>query len=144
MAAINGYSDYMMNKVLDAFLGLEFSVFPGTVYVALYSVIPNADGTGGTELSGYDYARVAVTNNGTNWPAAVAGVKSNGADIQFPAASGGDWATAVAFCILDDPTAGNILYGALLTDSGGTPKTYTCTDGQTLKFPATGLRITQS
>ena len=53
------------NTVLDSLFG---SGTPATLYIGLYSAAPDADGTGGTELSGGSYARAAVTNNTTNWP----------------------------------------------------------------------------
>jgi hypothetical protein len=60
---------------------------PATWYVGLSTTTPNEDGTGFTEPVGGSYARVAVTNNTTNWPAATtsSGVtsKANGTVIQF-------------------------------------------------------------
>lgn len=86
---------------------------PGTVYVALYTAAPT-DAGGGTEATGGSYARVAVTNNATNWPAAAAGAKSNGVAITFPTATA-DWGTVVAFAILDASSGGNFLFWATLT-----------------------------
>lgn len=42
---------------------------PGTLYAALFSVLPT-NGSGGTEFVGGTYARIAITNNNTNFPAA--------------------------------------------------------------------------
>lgn len=60
---------------------------PATWYLGLSTTAPNDDGTGFTEPVGGAYARVAVTNNATNFPAAttVAGVttKKNGAKITY-------------------------------------------------------------
>ncbi|MBA7580220.1 hypothetical protein ES708_22111 [subsurface metagenome] len=108
-------SDYLENKQLDHVLGGPDYSRPATVYVALYTIAPT-DAGGGTEVSGGGYARVAVTNNATNWPAAAGGAKSNGTPITFPQATA-DWGTVVAFAILDAPTAGNFLYWADLTES---------------------------
>jgi hypothetical protein len=106
-----GKSDYMENKVLDIIGGTTFSA-PATIYVALYTAAPT-DAGGGTEVSGGSYARVAVTNNATNWPAASAGAKSNGTDIVFPAPTA-NWGTIVAFALFD-AAAGNMLYWGLVT-----------------------------
>lgn len=61
---------------------------PAIWYLGLSSTTPNDDGTGFTEPSTGAYARVAVTNNTTNFPAAIttSGVttKSNGAKFTFP------------------------------------------------------------
>lgn len=81
--------------------------------MALYTAAPT-DAGGGTEVTGGSYARVAVTNNSTNWPAAAAGAKSNGTVITFPTATA-DWGTIVAFAILDASSGGNFLYWATLT-----------------------------
>ena len=99
---------------------------PATWYVGLRS--------GGTELSGSGYARVAVTNNTTNFPNVAANTMVNGTVITFPTASA-DWATAdeVAFYI---------------ASSGGTPKYTGVLDspvlvrsGQTRQFAAGDLKI---
>lgn len=110
-----GKSDWLENKVLDHLLGGPDLVRPGTIYVALFTVAPTADaGTGGTEVTGGAYARVGVTNNTTNFPAATGGVKSNGAVITFPTATA-PWGTIVAFGIYDALTAGNLLFWNVVT-----------------------------
>ncbi len=112
---MSGKSDYLENKVLDHILGGPDYARPATIYVALFTVAPTADaGTGGTEVTGGAYARVAVTNNTTNWPAATGGVKSNGTVITFPTATA-PWGTLVAFAIYDASTAGNMLFWNVLT-----------------------------
>jgi len=82
---------------------------PATVYIALFTSIPD-DGGGGTEVSttGTAYARVAATNNSTNWPDAGGGIKSNGATITFPTAID-SWGNVDYVAVYDDPTAGNML-----------------------------------
>lgn len=67
-----GKSDYLELKILDGVLGGPDFVRPATSHVALYTVAPS-DAGGGTEVSGGSYARAAVTNSATNWPAAAAG-----------------------------------------------------------------------
>ncbi|MDP9488130.1 MAG: hypothetical protein M3Q49_20465, partial [Actinomycetota bacterium] len=81
------FSDFMENTILNEVFGGVNYVPVGTVYVALYTTAPDDAGAGGTEVSGGAYARVAVTNNATNWPAAVGGAKSNGVAITFPQAT---------------------------------------------------------
>jgi hypothetical protein len=80
------------------------------------------DSGGGTEVTGGAYARKAVTNNATNFPAASGGAKSNGVEIAFVEATA-SWGTVVAFAVMDAATAGNMLYwGAVspnkLVDTG--------------------------
>lgn len=101
------------SHALDAIFGAGFTI-PATVYVALYVFTPNPGG-GGTEVSGGSYARVAVTNNITNWPNAVAGSKSNGIAVTFPTASAG-WGVVSAFGIHDNPSTDSlIVWGTLAT-----------------------------
>lgn len=100
--------------MLDSLLG---SGSPATVYVALFTTLPGEDGTGGTEVSGGSYARVAVTNNSTNFPAAstvsTTGTKSNGTTITFPTATG-SWGTVVGFGLYTASTSGTLIgYGSL-------------------------------
>jgi hypothetical protein len=115
-----GKSDYLENRVLDHFLGGVASTAPATVYVGLLTTAPNDASTSGSlspgvEVTGGSYARVAVTNNATNWPAASGGAKANGTAITFPAPSA-NWGVVVAFIIADVASgAGNILYWGLVT-----------------------------
>lgn len=85
---------------------------PSIWYIGISTTPSNADGTGFTEPVGGSYARVAVTNNGTNFPnaATVAGVteKVTGAKITFPNPTG-NWGTVVE-------------WGAFTASSGGTPR----------------------
>ncbi len=110
-------ADYLENKLNDHVLGGPDFVRPATVYVALYTATPSDTG-GGTEVSatGTAYARLAVTNNATNWPASAAGLKSNGTVLEYAQATA-SWGTVVAFGIFDAVTAGNLLYWATLTTS---------------------------
>lgn len=107
-------SDYLENKLLDHWLGNTAFTAPATVYVALYTAAPSDAGSG-TEVTGGSYARVSVTNNTTNWPAASSGSKSNGTAISFPTASAG-WGTVEAAALMDASTSGNQLaWAELLT-----------------------------
>jgi hypothetical protein len=77
------------NTILDAVFGGSALGAPATYYVALTTTAPT-DSAAGTEVSTgtwTNYARVAVTNNATNFPAASGGAKSNGTAIAFGTAS---------------------------------------------------------
>lgn len=109
-------SDYMENKVLDILGGTTFTA-PATVYLALYVGAAPSDAStgttpagGATEVTGGSYARQAVTNNATNWPAASAGSKSNGTAITWATPPSANWGVVVGFAICDALTNGNILY----------------------------------
>lgn len=103
-------SNYLGNAILDHVLGDDPYTPPATVYIGLVTSMPTPS-TGGTEVSGGSYARVAVTNDLTNFPAAVNKTKTNGTAITFPQASGA-WGSIVGAVVYDASSGGNILmYG---------------------------------
>lgn len=108
-----GTSDYLGNKLLNSVLNATAFSPPATVYLALFTVIPTKAGTGGTEVSGGSYARVAITCNTTNFPAAVAQLIKLATAQTFPAATA-DWAPVatpvVGWGLFDASTSGNLLY----------------------------------
>ena len=129
-------SNTLDNEVLDSVLGGPVRTLDGTVYVALYTVAPTAAG-GGTEVSGGSYARVAVTNNTTNFPSASGGTKHNANVIQFAQASA-DWGTVVAFAI----------HKTLATDTpliwGNLTASKVVQNGDTAQFNANGITYTEA
>lgn len=107
-------TNYERNRILNSRYGGDAYSPPATLYCALFSAAPTVS-SGGTELSTGSYARVAKTNNDTNFPDAVAGVKSNGTAVTFPAASAPQ-GTATHFGWFDASTGGNLLdFGTLTT-----------------------------
>jgi hypothetical protein len=88
------------------------------------------------EPVGGGYARVAVANNPTNFPAAVDGVKSNGVTISWPTATA-SWGMASHSIVFDSATGGNAMSVHVAT----TP--IQVNTGTTLSLPiGTGLRAT--
>ena len=96
-------SHYLENNVINHFLRHGSVTSPTTVYVALFNTTPTKS-TAGTEVSGGDYGRVAVTIG-----APTAGVATNSAPCTFTTASS-SWGVVNGIAIFDDPTAGNMLY----------------------------------
>lgn len=129
-------SDFLENKLNDHVLGGPAYTAPATVYLALYTVAPT-DAGGGTAVTGGGYARLAVTNNATNWGPSAAGLKSNLVQLGWPAATA-NWGTIVAMAIFDAPTAGNMLY----YDPAISP--ITINSGQVARFEAGDIDITFS
>jgi len=101
-------SSYLAEALLDHVFGDTAYTTPSTVYVGLFLVMPDADGVGGTEVATASYARVAVTNDGTNWAVAASRQKLNDTDVTFAQAAE-DWGSVVGAGIFDDPTAGNLM-----------------------------------
>lgn len=104
-------SDFLENKIIDHMLRNQAYTPPATIYLALFTVMPNEDGSGGTEVSGGSYARQSFTLT-----AASGGATSNSADIVFPTATA-DWGTIVGVGIYDASTAGNLLVHSTLNVS---------------------------
>lgn len=110
------FSDYLELKLLDYVFSAAAYTSPATLYVGLLTAAPSDSG-GGTEVSGNAYARVAVTNNATNFPAASAGSKSNGTAITFPQATPSGWGVVTHGAIYDASSAGNLIAWFSLTAS---------------------------
>lgn len=127
-------SDYLENKILDHILGGGDYTRPANLYYAVYTSGPTDSG-GGTEVSGGAYARVAITNNNTNFPTASGGTKSNGAAVTFPTATG-TWGTVTHIGIFDAASGGNLIFHAALSAS----KVITTDD--TLNYPIGSIVFT--
>lgn len=106
-------SEALANEFLDSKYG---SGSPATIYVELFTAMPNPDGTGGTVVAGGSYAAAAVTNNDTNFPDAVDGEKSNAVAITFPAATA-NWGLVVGAATKSANGAGNVLHFGTLETS---------------------------
>jgi hypothetical protein len=105
--------------------------------MALYTATPSGAG-GGTEVSGGAYARIAITNNATNFPAASGQSKSNGVLVNFGSASGADWGVIVAAAVYDASSGGHELYWGPLS----TPRTVL--NGDSFNIPIGGAVFTES
>lgn len=130
---MGSFADYAENKMLDHVFGGADFARPATLYIGL-STTTITDAGGNITEPGNGYARVAVTNNTTNFPAASAGAKSNGAPITFPAATG-SWGTILDFFIADAASGGNIIaYGTLNASQA-------VASGETINFAVGALSI---
>jgi len=137
----NTMSNYLQAKILAYLLGDTSYSPPATIYAALFSVAPTNAG-GGTEATGSGYARAAITNNTTNFPAPTGSsptTSANGVAITFPAATG-DWSSAanmVAMGLFDQASGGNLLWWGALTENKPV------LNGDTPSFPIGALTVTQ-
>jgi hypothetical protein len=128
-------SDDDANNMLDVRFGGVASSAPATYYVGLSTTAPTNTGTNVTEPSGGAYARVAVTNDTTNFPAASGRAKSNGTVVTYPTATA-DWGTLTHFVLYDAATGGSMrAWGALATPQA-------VASGATADFPVGSLTIT--
>lgn len=126
VASATAMSDYLENKLTDAFLRGQSFTMPTTVYVAL-GTTTGSDAACGTEVAGGSYARVAVTSSlanyaGTQSPGSTVassgtgGTTSNNNAITFPAPTG-NWGSVTEVCVFDASTSGNLLFRTALTVS---------------------------
>lgn len=138
-------SNYLQNKIIDQLFRAQAYTFPTTMYVALSTTAPSAAACG-TEVSGSNYSRVAVTSALANWAgtqsagstvasSGTSGQTSNNGVITFPTPSA-TWNTVVGVCVFDAASAGNLLWYATLTISK------TINNGDTVTFPAATLTFT--
>lgn len=116
MASGVGY--FYGQKILAKLNGATDFTPPATWYAALLTAAPS-DAGGGTEVTigSGSYARVAVTNNTTNFPAPASGpvTQATGAPIDWGSATG-SWGTITHIAFYDASTAGNLgVWGALST-----------------------------
>jgi len=115
---------------------LSYLLTAGTVtrptawYVALFTTDPTDTGAAGTEVSGFSYARVAVTFSVTD------NVASNTAGVEFPAATGGAWGTVSHIGIMDALTGGNMIIHSALTAAKA------IADGDVFRIPTGDLDVT--
>lgn len=127
-ASAASLSDYLENKLIDAFLRGQSYTMPATVYVAL-ATTSGSDSACGTEVTGGSYARVSVSSSLANWAgtqsagstsasSGTSGTTSNNNAITFPAPTA-NWGSVTEFCVFDASSSGNLLFRAALT----TPKT---------------------
>lgn len=95
------------NAVLNLRHGAVTYTPPATRYLGAFLVNPTAsNGSGFTEVTATGYARLAVTNNTTNWPNTTTAVKSNGVDMEWPVATH-NWGTIIGIGIFNALTGGN-------------------------------------
>lgn len=111
-------SDYLEAQIGNVLFRSQAAWKPAAIWIALFTTIPNEDGTGGVEVSGGSYARVQVAQADAQWnaPAGGNGLFSNVNDIAFPTPSA-NWGTVTAFGIYDASSGGNLLIKKALTQS---------------------------
>ena len=105
---MSAMSDYLELKFLDHFTGTASTSAPSAVYLGL-STGSMADDNSGTELSGNNYSRKAIT-----FASASGGSISTNAAVEFDAATG-SWGTVSHWAIYDASSGGNQLFHGAFT-----------------------------
>jgi hypothetical protein len=107
---MSAMSDYLELKVLDHVLGTTSYTMPSAVYLGL-STGSFGDDNSGTELTGNNYSRKAIT-----FSSAASGTTSNDSTIEFSAATG-SWGTVSHWALFDAASSGNMLIHGAFTAS---------------------------
>lgn len=135
---MSSFGDYLEKELLDHVFGNAAYSAPATLYLALSTASPTDDGSGLTEPAGGSYARLAVANNATNFPAATGTtptLKSNGVQFDFITATA-SWGVITHMAIMDAASGGNMLAWSTLATSK------TIDSGDTVNFKVGELDIT--
>lgn len=108
-------STYLKNKMQDyLFLGVAFTP-PSNYYIALSKTQPNADGSGVTEPTGGNYARIGISKNTTSFTASIEGVVKNKITLSSPESTA-VWGNLPYYAIYDSAIGGNMLWGGALVN----------------------------
>lgn len=128
------FSDFLEDELLDHVFGGSAYSAPANLFFALSTADPLDDASGLAEPGVGGYARVSVTNNLTEFPAASGGTKSNANDIVFPTATA-SFGTISHMAIFDALVGGNMLAHAPLAVAK------LIGIGDTFRFPAGDVDI---
>lgn len=140
--ALNALSDWSEDLVTKILTGQAAGVtLPLTPYLALFTTLPNEDGTGGVEVSttSTGYSRKALAGK----LAAPARDATSGnmyslsnADVSFGTATA-TWGTVVGVAIMTAATGGNIIVLSSLSNK-------TVNSGDTVNFASGNIRVEAS
>lgn len=139
------FSDFLEAKLLNLVWGASAYTASGTLYVGLSTATMTDATTGQTVVEpttvNTAYARVAVTNNSTNFPNATGTTpttKNNGTAINFPVCTT-NWGTCTDFFFADGAAVGTgsvLGYGVL-----STPKTISSGDSASFSTNAISIML---
>jgi hypothetical protein len=131
-------SDYVENQILNCYLNQTNITAPTAIHLGLFTANPSASdegSSGGTEVSGNNYSRVAITDKfGT--ASGTGGSLSSATDITGFSADGGNWGTVTGIGIFDSASGGELLFWTALDSSA------TVNDGDSFQISAGNLTVT--
>lgn len=110
--------NYLSNKLLDHFFGKTTFTPASTLDFKSYTVMPVADGTGGTESTYTGYAKLTFNNDLTTWASAAARTKSNAIGLLLPNSTTSEttagfamWSGSNLYCVLTPAAALSVVSG---------------------------------
>lgn len=113
------YANSILNYIFGKTSGLTA---PSSVYIALSSNDPEADGGTFTELSGGGYSRVLISLRGETYPDVIGSASArsitNTKQVNWSKATA-KWLDIKGFAIYDAPTSGNMIYYGKITNAEG-------------------------
>lgn len=133
---MSAMSNYLEDALIGVLRGTSITA-PANFYVALFTTATD-DASGGTEVSGNNYARVAISAASGSWAASSGGngVTSNVSAVTFPTSTG-SWGTVTHWALYDASSGGNRwIHGALTSSQAITAS------GITASFSAGQISIT--
>lgn len=101
-------SDYLETQIGTHLFLTGSWTKPDALYVALFTVEPADAGTGGTEVTGGSYARVACGPGDAYWTESPTGTFKNANAVTFPAPTA-DWGDVAALGLYTAASAGTLL-----------------------------------
>jgi len=131
-----GASDYLETAIQKHRFGISSWSAPSTVYLAVSTADPTDDCSGMEEPFGNSYARVAITNDGTEWSES-SGTVTNDNDQSFPEATG-DWGTLSHWALFDQDRTSHIIDGV---DTSADEFTLDADDGDVTGEVAAGTKL---
>ncbi len=133
---MTAFSLFAENELLDHLLRDDAFAPTSTVFIALFTVAPDEDGAGGTEVTGGSYARLEVGGGtGRDFGVAAAGTTDNDEVWSFITATAG-WGTIVAVGIFSLVTGGDLYFHGPVSPTVGLDS------GETFEFAAGALDVT--
>lgn len=136
MATQNAKTNTFENMVLNWALTANAVTRPTTWYIALFKADPTDTATVTQEVTGGGYARQTVAFTVTGNQAV------NTGEVNFGQASA-SWGTVTHWAVMTASTGGTMLYYGATEDAGGTNTGFTVNNGDTFKFPASTITITE-
>lgn len=139
-------TNYGEAQVAAALLGGVALVVPATWYLA-FSTAAYTDAADATALSepvGNAYARVAIANNTTNFPAPAGDPTSvaNAVAIVSPTATG-NWGTIRSAYLCDAASGGHAWLGADLGADPASPTPITVVNGGSISIPISAFSVSE-
>jgi hypothetical protein len=108
------FTHYSGNLANDRFFGLTTLTPPSIYYLAVSTTAIQKDGTGLTEpTTDTAYARIAISNNKTNFSVSATSILNNLVEFTFPESTI-NWGTVTHWALCDAATGGNIWFAGEL------------------------------